>query len=98
MYIFNDFNFNLRQNLRYVFQKHNLLLRESVPNDNKNYFEFSAMFAPQQLILTPTQITCSSFSIIDYILANPNRVTKQAILNVGLSDLQLLLCTKKLQE
>ena len=34
------FNINLQQNLRYVLQKHNLLLCKSVSNDVKNYFEF----------------------------------------------------------
>ena len=39
-YIIGDFNINLWQNGRYLFQKHNLALSESVPNDVKNYFKF----------------------------------------------------------
>ena len=34
----------LWQNGRYVFQKPDLALSESVPNDVKNYFKFCAVF------------------------------------------------------
>ena len=43
-----------------------------------------------------TRIICSSSSIIDHILASfPDRVTQQGTLNVGLSDQQLIYCTRK---
>ena len=55
------------------------------------------MFGLKQLIESPTRITCSSSSIIDHILASfPDRVTQQGILNVGLSDHQLIYCTRKI--
>ena len=96
-YILGDFNINLWQNGHYVFQKHNLLSCHSVPNDVKNYFNFCTMFGLKQLIESPTRITCSSSSIIDHILASfPDRVTQQGILNVGLSDHQLIYCTRKI--
>ena len=38
-YIISDFNMNLWQNGHYVFQKHILLLCQSVPNHVKNYFK-----------------------------------------------------------
>ena len=96
-YILGDFNINLWQNGHYVFQKHNLLSCHSVPNDVKNYFDFCTMFGLKQLIESPTRITCSSSSIIDHILASfPDRVTQQGILNVGLSDHQLIYCTRKI--
>ena len=51
----------------------------------------------KQLIESPTRITCSSSSIIDHILASlSDRVTQQEILNVGLSDHQLIYCTRKI--
>ena len=92
-YILGDFNINLWQNGDYVFQKHNFLSCFSVPNDVKNYFDFYTMFGLKQLIESPTRITCSSSSIIDHI---PDRVTQQGILNVGLSDHQLIYCTRKI--
>ena len=54
------------------------------------------MFGLEQLIESPTRITCSSSSVIDHILASfPDRVTQRGILNVGLSDHQLIYCTRK---
>ena len=49
-YILGNFNINLWQNGQYVFQKHNLLSSQSVPNDVKNYFDFCTMFGLKQLI------------------------------------------------
>ena len=96
-YILGDFNINLWQNGHYVFQKHNLLSCHSVPNDVKNYFDFCTMFGLKQLIESPTRITCSSSCIIDHILASfPDRVTQREILNVGLSDHQLIYCKRKI--
>ena len=96
IYIPGDFNINLQQNGHYVFQKHNLLSCQSVPNV-KNCFDFCTMFGPKQSIDSPTRITCSSSFIIDHILASfPNRVTQQGILNVRLSDHQLIYCAAKI--
>ena len=85
------------QNGHYVFQKHNFLSCLSVANDVKNYFDFCTMFGLKQLIERATRITCNSSSIIDHILASfPDRVTQQGILNVGLSNHQLVYCTRKI--
>ena len=90
-YILGDFNINLWQNGHYVFQKHNFLSCQSVPNDVENYFDFCTMFDLKKLIENQTQRTCSSSSIIDQILVSfPDRVTQRGILNVGLSDHQLI--------
>ena len=55
------------------------------------------MFVIKQLIESPTRIACISSSFVDHILANfLDRVTQQGILNVGLSDHQLIYCTRKI--
>ena len=96
-YIRGDFNINLRQNGDCVFQKHNFLSCLSAPNDAIKYFDFCIMFGLKQLIESPTRIICSSSSIIDHILASlPYRVTQQGILNVRLSDHQLIYGTRKI--
>ena len=49
-----------------------------------------------QLIKAPTRITCNSVTSIDHILASyPERVTQQGTVDVGLSDHQLIFCTRK---
>ena len=96
-YILGDFNINLWQNGHYVFQKHNLLSCQSVPNDVKCYFDFYTIFGLKQLIESPTRVTCSSSSIIDHILASfPDRVTRGGMLNVKLPDLQLIYRARKI--
>ena len=55
------------------------------------------MFGLKQLIEVPTHVTCSSSTIIDHILASfPNRVSQQGVTDVGLSDHQILYCTRKI--
>ena len=50
-----------------------------------------------QLIKVPTRITCNNATIIDHILASyPERVIRQGIIDVGLSDHQLIFCTRKI--
>ena len=45
----------------------------------------------------PTRVTCNSAAIIDHILANyPERITEQGIIEVRLSDHQLVFCTRKI--
>ena len=51
----------------------------------------------RQLIKLQTRITCNSATIIDHILAShPEAVTQQGIIDVGLSDHQLIFCTRKI--
>ena len=55
------------------------------------------MFGLKQLIGDPTRVTCTSSTIIDHILANfPNRVSQQGVIDVGLSDHQIIYCTRKI--
>ena len=56
-------------------------------------------FSLHQLIKVPTRITCNNTTIIDHILARyPNRVTQQSIIDVGLSDDQLIFCRRKISK
>ena len=50
----------------------------------------------EQLIKSPTRVTCTTSSLIDHILTTfPERVSQQGIIDVGLSDHQLIYCTRK---
>ena len=73
-----------------------MLQSKSIPSDIKKYYEFCTMFGLKQLIEVPTRVTCSSSIIIDHILASfPNRVSQQGVTDVGLSDHQIIYCTRK---
>ena len=63
----------------------------------KNYLRFCTMFGLTQITKSPTRITCSSTSLIDHILASlPDRISQKGLINVGLSDHQLIYCTRKI--
>ena len=97
IYIFGDFNINLYLDNSYIFQKNNLLQSQSFLSDIKKYYEFCTMFGLKQLTEVPTRVTCNSSTIIDHILASfPNRVSQQGVTDVGLSDHQIIYCTRKI--
>ena len=55
------------------------------------------MFGLKQLIEVPTRVTCSSSTIIDHILATfSNRVSQQGVIDVELSDHQIIYCTRRI--
>lgn len=90
------------QNVHYISENQNLTLCTSVPNDAKKIlkkYEFFTTFDLNQLIVSPTRITCSSSLIIDNILAGfPDIVTQQRILNGRLFDHQLIYCARKISK
>ena len=80
-----------------LISKKSILNNKSIPNDVKSYYEFCTLFGLHQLIKAPTCITYNSTTIIDHILAShPEIVTQQGIIDVGLSDHQLIFCTRKI--
>ena len=61
----------------------------------KKYFEFCSLYGLEQLIKSPTRVTCNTSSLIDHILTTfPERVSQQGVIDVGLSDHQLIYCTR----
>ena len=68
-----------------------------ISNDVKNYLQFRTMFGLTQIIKSPARITCSSTSLIDHILESvPDRISQERVMNVGLSDHQIIYCTRKI--
>ena len=69
----------------------------SVPSDVKRCHEFCTYFGLKQLITVSTRVTSSCSIIIDHILASfPERVTQSVVIDIGLSDHQLIYCTRKI--
>ena len=55
------------------------------------------LFSFYQLRKAPTRVRCNSVTIIDHILASYTEgVTEQGTIDVGLSDHQLIFCTRKI--
>ena len=96
VYLLGDFNFNLYDNQKCIF-KNFARSTKSVDSETKNYIEFCLLFGLEQLILTPTRITCNSSSLIDHILTNfSDRISQSGVIDVGMSDHQLTFCTRKI--
>ena len=84
VYISGDLNINLINS-----QKH-------TPNGIKRYKEFCSLYGIEQLLTLPTRITKNSSSLLDHVLTNSaDRISQFGIVNVGLSDHQLIYCTRK---
>ena len=77
----------------------NTLVSAAASNDVKNYLQLSriiTMFDLTQITKSPTRIACSSTSLIDHILASlPERISREGVIHVGLSDYQLIYCIRK---
>ena len=84
MHILGDLNINLINN-----QKH-------TPNGIKRYQEFCSLHGLKQLISSPTRITDNSSSLLDHVLTNStDRISQSGVVDTGLSDYQLIYCTRK---
>ena len=85
VYILGDLNINLINN-----QKH-------TPNGIKQCQEFCSLHSFKQLITSPTRVTeNSSSSFLDHFLTNfTDRVSQSGVVDTGLSDHQLIYCTRQ---
>ena len=53
----------------------------------------------EQLIQCPTRVTCSTASLVNYILASfSSVVTRKGVINLGLPDHQLTFCTRNISK
>ena len=97
IYILGDFNINLYLNDSYFLNKQTILSSKSIPIDVKSYHEFCTFFGLKVSTKVQTRITFSSSTIIDHILASyPERVTQHGVIDIGLSDHQLIYFNRKI--
>ena len=62
----------------------------------KKYLELCKTFGFKQILKSPTRVTLSTSSLIDHILKNTNeKIAQCGLINVGLSDHQMIFCTRK---
>ena len=84
VYILGDFNINLNYAGR------------RVPIGIKKYREFCALHGLTQLIKSPTRVTKNTSTILDHILTNcSDKILQAGTMDIGLSDHQLIYCTRK---
>ena len=79
--------------------KNNTLISRSVTNDARKYHQFCTLFGLKQIIKPPKRITCRNTSLIDHILLSiPSRVSQHGVINVNVSDHQLIYFTRKINK
>ena len=96
-YILGDFNINLYHNGKYIICKNNTLVSRSVSNNARNYNQFCTMFCLKQIIKSLTCITCRNTSLIDHS-SIPSQISQHGVINVSVSDHQLIYCTRKINK
>ena len=69
---------------------------KEIPHITRSYLEFSFTHSPKQIIARPTRVTNQSATLIDYILTNsPGKVIQSGVIDLGLSDHDLIYGTRK---
>ena len=96
IYIIGDFNINIYHNNRYIVRDDNTISSKFLSHDVKNYHQFCTMHGLKQLIQSPTRITCSTPTLIDNLTSAPSKASQKGVINVGVSDHQLIFCTRKI--
>ena len=92
MYILSDFNINTCYNNRYAVRDDSTIFSKFLSHDVKNYNQFCIMHGLKQLMQSPIRVT-----LIDPMLKSAlSRVSQKGVINVAVSDHQLIFCTKKI--
>ena len=98
IFILGDMNINILKN-GVNFLERTTCLNGSTPIETilKKYKTFCSSFSLLQIINSPTRVTSNTSSLIDHILTNANdKISNSGVIDVGLSDHQLVFCTRKL--
>ena len=76
-----------------------MVVLKSVSNNARKYHQFCTTFGLNGTIKSPTRITCRNTYLIDYILASiPPQISQHGVINVSVSDHQLICCTRKINK
>ena len=95
IYFLGDFNINLFENGKYLFQKSSSN-NKNLDSFTKKYHECCTLFGLKQLIKCPIRVTCNSSSILDHALASfADRISRSGVIDIVISDHQLIYCTRK---
>ena len=99
IYLLGDTNINLLQNGKFILKENqSYKLKSSSSALVNKYKEFCQTFSLTEIIKEPTRITCSTSTPLDHILTNSSeKVSQKGVIDVGISDHQLIYCTRKIK-
>ena len=87
---------NLSVSLGYPLESLGRNLRRSCRDGIKRYKEFCPLHGLRQLIQEATHITETSETLLDHVISNSTqKVSQHGVVNLGLSDHQMIYCTRK---
>ena len=98
VYFLGDFNINPLVNDRFVLKENRSLdfRNLSCPLMSK-YKELCQIFSLKEIIEEPTCITSTTASLLDHIMTNDGwKISQKGVIDVGLSNHQLIYCTRKI--
>ena len=98
VYFLGDFNTNLLLNNKFLLKENQSFDFRSLNSPLvSKYKELCQTFSLEEIIQEPTRVTCTTSSLLDHILTNNGwKVSQKGVINVGLSDHQLIYCTRKI--
>ena len=97
-HIVGDLNINLCENGTLIRENNKNIVKgtNKISLEVKTKLEFCKTFGFKQIIKSPTRVTLITSSLIDHILTNTNeKIAQCELINVGLSDDQMIFCTRK---
>ena len=87
---------NMYQNNKHTVRDDNTISLKLVSSNIKYYHKFCTMYDLKQLIQSPTSVICSTSTLIHHILASfPSSVSQKGVIDIGISNHQLIFCTQK---
>ena len=97
-YLLGDIHINLQHKDKEIF-KHKSAnnINKEIRHLTRSYLEFCFTHSLEQIITRPTRVTDqSAATLIDHILTNsPNKVSHSGVKDLGLSDHDMIYCTRK---
>ena len=93
-----DFNINLLLNDKLVLKENqSVTFRNFNSSFVSKYKELYQTFSLKVIIQEPTRVTSTTSSLLDHILTNADwKISQKGVINVGLSDRQLIYCSRKI--
>ena len=99
-HILEGVSINLYQNGSILGEENKNIIKGAikVSSETKKYLEFCKNFGLNQFIISLIRATPKTSTLIDCILTNSNEKINQCVLiNIGLSDNQVIFCTRKIK-